>query len=95
MASATRQARGRNPPAPAPAPAPVPSPALPSNHFSLSPAGTSVSEDDNATAANTPAPNPVVTLNVTDLQAVQQRIADLEAGQLNSSCRRRSDSESD
>ena len=89
MASATRQARGRNPPAPAPAPPP----ASPSIRSSLSEAGDSNAGEDDA--ANTPAPNPVVTINVADLQAIQQRIADLEAAQHNPRRRRRSESESD
>lgn len=85
MASATRQARGRNPPAPAPAPPPTSS--------SRSEAGDSNTAENDA--ADNPAPNPVVTLSVADLQAIQQRIADLEAAQQNSRRRRRSDSESD
>ena len=88
MASATRQARGRNQPAPAPAHV------SPSTRSSLSEAGDSNAGEDDA-AANHPAPNPVVTINVADLQAIQQRIADLEAAQHNPRRRRRSDSESD
>ena len=40
-------------------------------------------------------PTLVVTISVTDFQAIQQRIADLEAAQHNTCCRCRSDSESD
>ena len=71
MASATYQACSQNQRAPAPAHI------LPSTRSSLSKTGESnVGEDD--AAANHPAPNPVITINVVDLQAIQQRIADLE-----------------
>ena len=87
MPSTTRQARGRNPPASALAPAPAPAP--PSTSSSPSENG----DFNPDAAANNPAPNPVVTINVADLQAIQQRIADLEAAQHNPHRRHRSDSE--
>ena len=42
-----------------------------------------------------PAPTPIVTITIADLQAIQQKIADLEAAQYNTYCRRQSNSESD
>ena len=88
MAFATCQACGQNQPAPAPAHIP------PSIRFSLFEARDfNVGKDD--AAANYPAPNPVVTINIVDLQAIQQRIADLQAAQHNLRRRRQSNSESD
>ena len=50
---------------------------------------------NNAADAAADIPAPVVTISATDLQAMQQRIADLEAAQQNPRRRGRSDSESD
>lgn len=91
MASATFQSGGQN----SPTSAPTPAPAITSDCYSLFLVGTYVFEDNDGTAAYNPAPNPVVTINVTDLKAIQPKIADREVAQLNSRCCRRSDFESD
>lgn len=86
MASATRQARGRNPLAPAPPSSTASSP--------LSDAGDSNASEDNATNGPAPAPTPVVTMSAEDLRVIQQQIADLQAAvEQNPRRRRRSDSE--
>ena len=90
MAFVTCQVHSQNPPASAPAPPPASS----SIHSSLSEVEDSNVRKNDA-AANNPAPNPVVTINVADLQAIQQRIADLKAAQHNPRCCRRSESKSD
>lgn len=86
MAATTR--RGQNAPAAPPPPQPGSAP--------LSEAGDSNTSGDNADNNPAPAPAPVVTISATDLLALQQRIAVLEAAaQQNPHRRRRSNSESD
>ncbi len=79
----------------------APAPALATNQPEFSAPGAILRRGDNTlgnkaaeSAANNP--NPAVIISVADLQAIQQRIADLEkAVQQNSLRRRRSKSESD
>lgn len=59
----------------------------------LSEAGDSIAGDNDNT--NTFTPHPDVTIYVTDLQAIQQRIEDLGAAKRNSCCCRQFDSEFD
>lgn len=62
----------------------------------LAPAdGSNNTSANNAADAAADIPAPVLTTSATDLQAMQQRIADLDAAQQNPRRRRRSDSESD
>ncbi len=83
--------------APAPAPAPAPATNQPeSSTQGANPHRGNNTPGNNAAEGAANNPNPAVTISVADLQAIQQRIADLEeAAQRNPCRRRRSESEPD
>lgn len=78
MASVTCQTCGQNQPAATLAPASTPAPL--STRFSVSETRDFNNGEDNA-VTNNPAPNPIVTISIANLQTIQQRIADLEVAQ--------------